>query len=44
LAIAAEDPEVLRHAPRSTPITRPDEVAAAKTPVLKWQPQAAHKG
>ena len=36
LAIAEEDPQVLHDAPLTTPISRPDEVAAAKTPVLKW--------
>jgi glycine dehydrogenase subunit 2 len=36
--IAAEDPEVLHGAPHSTPICRPDEVAAAKKPVLSWRP------
>ena len=36
LAIAEEDPEALHDAPLSTPISRPDEVKAAKTPVLKW--------
>jgi len=38
LAIAAEDPQVLRDAPLTTPISRPDEVKAARTPVLKWTP------
>ena len=37
-AIAEEDPQVLHDAPRTTPISRPDEVKAAKTPVLKWVP------
>ncbi len=41
LAIAAEDPEMLRNAPQTTPISRPDEVLAAKSPVLKWTPTAA---
>ena len=36
LAIAAEDPQLLHDAPHTTPISRPDEVKAAKTPVLKW--------
>ncbi len=36
-AIAAEDPELLHHAPHSTPISRPDEVRAAKQPVLSWR-------
>jgi glycine dehydrogenase subunit 2 len=34
--IANEDPEMLHNAPVTTPISRPDEVKAAKTPVLKW--------
>ncbi len=38
LKIATEDPELLRNAPESTPISRPDEVLAAKSPVLKWTP------
>jgi glycine dehydrogenase subunit 2 len=36
LAIAAEDPNALHDAPLTTPISRPDEVKAARTPVLKW--------
>ena len=36
LEIAEEDPQVLHDAPTTTPISRPDEVAAAKSPVLKW--------
>jgi glycine dehydrogenase subunit 2 len=36
LAIAEEDPDTLHEAPLTTPISRPDEVKAAKTPVLKW--------
>ncbi|MBX6312604.1 MAG: aminomethyl-transferring glycine dehydrogenase subunit GcvPB [Isosphaeraceae bacterium] len=38
LAIADEDPQLLHDAPHTTPISRPDEVAAARTPVLKWTP------
>ena len=34
LAIAQEDPQMLHDAPHNTPISRPDEVKAAKTPVL----------
>ena len=34
--IAQEDPELLHDAPHSTLISRPDEVAAARTPILKW--------
>lgn len=38
LKIAEEDPELLHEAPVSTPISRPDEVAAARQPILKWSP------
>lgn len=41
LAIADEDPQALNDAPVSTPISRPDEVAAARTPILTWTPEAA---
>src|SRR3954468_23909361 len=43
LAIAEEDPEPLHDAPPSTPVSRPDEVKAARTPILKWkeEPSAA---
>ncbi len=38
LAIRAEeDPESLKHAPKSTYVTRLDEVKAARTPVLRWK-------
>ncbi len=40
-AIAAEDAEMLHNAPHTTPISRPDEVKAAKSPVLTWKPDAA---
>lgn len=40
LKIADEDPQVLHDAPSTTPISRPDEVAAARTPVLKWTPKS----
>ena len=35
--ISTEDPEFLHNAPHTTPVSRLDEVKAAKTPVLKWQ-------
>ena len=38
LSIAEDDPQTLHDAPVSTPISRPDEVAAARTPILKWTP------
>ena len=34
--IIDEDPELLRGAPHSLPISRPDEVRATKEPVLRW--------
>ena len=38
LQIADEDPELLRTAPHTHVISRPDEVKAAKEPVLRWHP------
>jgi len=38
IAIASEDPEMLHNAPVTTAISRPDEVRAAKQPVLRWKP------
>ena len=35
LAEAAEDPEISRHAPYTTPVRRLDEVAAARRPVIR---------
>ena len=37
--ITTEDPEMLHDAPHTTPVSRLDEVKAAKTPVLKWTPK-----
>ncbi|VAX35848.1 Glycine dehydrogenase [decarboxylating] (glycine cleavage system P2 protein), partial [hydrothermal vent metagenome] len=34
--IIAEDPEFLKEAPHSTPISRPNDVQAARNPILKW--------
>ena len=34
---AAQDPEILHAAPHNAPITRPDETAAARNPILKYQ-------
>jgi glycine dehydrogenase subunit 2 len=36
---AAEDPEILKHAPHTTKVGRLDEVAAARKPVLRWRPR-----
>ena len=44
LAIAAEDPKTVQDAPLTTAINRPDEVKAARTPVLKWVPKGATAG
>ena len=33
---AEEDPECLSHAPKTTYVTRLDEVKAARTPILRW--------
>jgi glycine dehydrogenase subunit 2 len=38
LRIRGEDPEYLHSAPHTLGISRPDEVRAAKEPVLRWQP------
>ena len=38
LTIRDEDAEYLRHAPYTTPISRADEIKAAKEPVLRWKP------
>ena len=34
--IVQEDPEFLRQAPHSTPASRPDDVKAARNPILHW--------
>ena len=38
--IVEESPEMLHEAPHSLPISRPDEVQAARKPVLKWAAKA----
>ena len=40
LTIAEEPPELLHDAPCTTAVSRPDEVTAAKKPVLRWTPSA----
>ena len=37
LKIAQEDPELVRSAPHNTPVSRLDEVRAARKPVLRWE-------
>ena len=34
--IVEEDPEFLHNSPHDTPISRPDDVQAARKPILKW--------
>jgi len=36
--ITEESPELLHEAPHSTPISRPDEVRAARQPMMRWKP------
>ena len=36
-AEAAQDPDILHTAPHNAPISRPDETAAARNPILKFQ-------
>ena len=38
---AEEDPELIRTAPHSTRVSRLDETAAARKPVLRWRPAQA---
>jgi glycine dehydrogenase subunit 2 len=40
IRIKDEDPEFLRLAPHTLPRSRPDEVRAAKEPILRWKPNA----
>jgi len=42
-AEAAEDPEILKHAPHTTKVGRLDEVAAARKPILRWRPGEGEK-
>jgi glycine dehydrogenase subunit 2 len=39
--IVTEDPEFLHQAPHSTLVSRPDDVQAARKPILKWEPSAS---
>jgi hypothetical protein len=41
LAEAADDPEIARSAPYSTPVRRLDEGGAARRPVVRQQPPPA---
>ncbi len=40
-AEATSEPELVQHAPHSTPVSRLDEATAARRPVLRWEPAAA---
>ena len=37
---AEEDPKLILTAPHNTRISRLDETGAARTPILRWKPQA----
>jgi glycine dehydrogenase subunit 2 len=39
IRIAGEDASFLQQAPHTLPISRPDDVKAAKEPVLRWRPE-----
>ena len=39
--ITDEAPDLLHEAPHSTRISRPDEVQAARTPLVKWEPTSS---
>jgi glycine dehydrogenase subunit 2 len=39
---AQDDPELIKHAPHSTRISRLDETGAARKPILRWRPGKAH--
>jgi glycine dehydrogenase subunit 2 len=43
IAMKTEDPAVLQAAPTTLPICRPDEVKAAREPILKWSPEQRSK-
>jgi glycine dehydrogenase subunit 2 len=40
----AEDPEIARNAPYTTPVRRLDEAGAAKRPVVRWTPEDPNPG
>lgn len=45
IALEAEnEPEKVKNAPYTTPVSRLDEVRAARTPVLRWKPDSIHAG
>jgi glycine dehydrogenase subunit 2 len=36
---AIDEPELIRNAPHSTRLSRLDETAAARKPILRWKPE-----
>ncbi len=40
---AANTPDVVKHAPHTTKVSRLDEVGAARKPILRWTPEGAAK-
>jgi glycine dehydrogenase subunit 2 len=41
---AAEDPQIAKNAPYTTPVRRLDEAGAAKRPVVRWSPREENPG
>ncbi len=41
IRIRGEEAEFLHQAPHELPLSRPDEVQAAKEPILRWQSEKA---
>jgi glycine dehydrogenase subunit 2 len=37
---AKEEPDLVKRAPHSTPVSRLDEARAARKPVLRWDPDS----
>jgi glycine dehydrogenase subunit 2 len=44
LRIAEESPELLHGAPHTTIVSRPDEVEAARNPIMRWMPVLSFTG
>jgi glycine dehydrogenase subunit 2 len=41
---AADDPQIAKNAPYTTPVRRLDEAGAAKRPVVRWRPEEENPG
>ncbi len=39
IRIHGEDPQFLQQAPHTLGVSRPDEVRAARQPILRWKPE-----